>query len=273
MEALLIDFGHPLEVAARYSKVQYLIGPEVYPYWWAAVKVMLSIVAGIYLVLIAIASLAQETPAQFDRAVPSIWYVVVYLFGMITLAFMGFERFGKTAFLRRWRPSRLAPATGKTRSRFELAAEMTMDVIFLLWWLGLIRFRDMFPMPDFLTVDLAPVWMAWKWPIVGYALLEIVADLAAMVQPGQVRINVAVSIARYAWGAVVLSQIIQAGHWLIVRAPSLSAQVVASMQPNFDLGMRIGIGVTIAAMLFRIGQELWRLRQLRLAELSGYRAA
>src|SRR5690348_4783961 len=32
LEALLIAFGNPLEVAGRYRKTQHLIGPEVFPY-------------------------------------------------------------------------------------------------------------------------------------------------------------------------------------------------------------------------------------------------
>lgn len=129
--ALLVDFGHPLVVAGRYRKTQHLIGPEVFPFWWAAVKIMLSIVAGVYLVLIVLGGLTQKTPAEFNRAVPSIWYVGVYLFGMITLVCMCIERFGKTGALLKWKPRNLPPAMGKTRSRFELAAEITWDTIFI----------------------------------------------------------------------------------------------------------------------------------------------
>ena len=33
IEALVKDFGHPLVVAARYRNQQWLIGPEVYPFY------------------------------------------------------------------------------------------------------------------------------------------------------------------------------------------------------------------------------------------------
>ncbi|HEY0435811.1 MAG TPA: hypothetical protein VGC92_04175, partial [Phenylobacterium sp.] len=62
LEALLIDFGNPLSVAGRYRKVQHLIGPEVFPYWWAAVKIMLAVLAGVYLVLVIVGGLAEATP-------------------------------------------------------------------------------------------------------------------------------------------------------------------------------------------------------------------
>jgi hypothetical protein len=43
---LLRAFGHPLVVAARYGRQQYLIGPELYPIYVFALKVLLAIIAG-----------------------------------------------------------------------------------------------------------------------------------------------------------------------------------------------------------------------------------
>lgn len=133
VESLLIEFGHPLLVAARYRKTQHLIGPEVFPFWWAAQKTMLAIVGGVYLMLIAVGVATHMTAPQFNHAVPQLPYVVVYLFGLITLIFLGIERFGTTRFLRDWKPANLPPAGGKRRSRFELAAEITWDLIFIAW--------------------------------------------------------------------------------------------------------------------------------------------
>jgi hypothetical protein len=186
---------------------------------------------------------------------------------------MGFERLGKTAFLRKWKPRNLPPTTGKARSTFELAAEITMDVVFLLWWLGAIHFRDFVTWPATLTVALAPVWMAWKWPIAAYAVLEIAVNLLTIARPGRVRLTVAASVARYVAGIAILSQIFQAGHWLLVGGSAFLEHSLPTVQANFDLGMKIGVGFTLVFMVFRIGQELWRLRQLRQAELSGYRPA
>ena len=107
---------------------------------------------------------------------PSAWYVAVYLFGLITLVCVGIERFGKTQVLQEWRPGNLPPATGKQRSRFEISAEIAVDVVFILWWLGLIHFRNMIPYPglpgarrpgaDLDDLALADPWLlrCWKWP-------------------------------------------------------------------------------------------------------------
>lgn len=262
LEALLVEFGHPLTVAGRYRRVQHLIGPEVFPFWWAAVKVMLSIVAGVYLVLIILGVLTHKTPAEFNRSVPSVWYVTVYLFGLITLVCVGIERFGKTRILLRWKPANLPPAI-KQRKRFEIAAEMAADVVFILWWSGQIHFRHWMPIPAALSFDLAPVWTVWHWPILAYYVAEIVANLIALVWPGRVWTNAAILIGRYLLGIGILIQVLRAGHWLVVSSSELPPRAMAIIQTNSDLAMRVGLGLTIFGMGVRIAIEAWRLRQWR----------
>jgi hypothetical protein len=273
MEALLVGFGHPLTVAGRYRSIQHLIGPEVFPFWWAALKVMLAIVAGVYLVLIIIGVLTDQTPSQFDRAVPSVWYVTVYLFGVITLVCMLIERFGKTRVLQRWTPRNLPPAGGKRRSPFEVGAEMASDVVFIAWWAGLIHFGNLFRYPGGVWFDLAPVWATWHWPILGYFIAEFVANLIAMARPGWARGNAAILTARYLVGMAILMQIMRADHWLEVTSPTMPPQALALLQTNVDLGMRIGIGFTIAAMGLRIALEWWRLRRALRSETEPPRQA
>jgi hypothetical protein len=273
LEAVLVDFGHPLSVAGRYRGVQHLIGPEVFPFWWAAIKVMLSILAGVYLVLIVAGILTHKTFSDFNRAVPNFGYVAVYLFGLITLVCMGVERFGKTRVLQRWKPSRLPPAKGKQRSRVELAAEIGADLVFIAWWSGLIRFVDLVPFPHFVRFDLAPVWAAWHWPILGYFVVEMVADLIAIARPDWTRANLAILALRYLAGIAILLQVMRAGHWLSVSSAAIPPHALALVQANADLAMRAGVGLAIAGMVLRIALEVWRLRRLLRAQDAAPQAA
>jgi hypothetical protein len=273
LEALLVDFGHPLTVAGRYRRTQHLIGPEVFPFWWAAVKVMLSIVAGVYLVLIALGVLTQKTPAEFNRAVPSIWYVGVYLFGMITLVCMGIERFGKTQVLQRWKPRNLPPASGKQRSLFELSVEIAGDVVFIAWWGGLIHFDAFVPWPGFIHFEMAAVWTTWHWPILGYFVAELVANLIAIARPGWIRGNATILSVRYLAGIAILSQVIRADRFVTVSSPTIPPHALAILQTNVDLGMHIGLGLTIGGMGLRILLEWWRLRRALRPQAGAPRAA
>ena len=43
ISTLLRDFGHPLVVAARYGTQQHLIGPDLFPFYWFSLKVVLAL--------------------------------------------------------------------------------------------------------------------------------------------------------------------------------------------------------------------------------------
>jgi hypothetical protein len=266
LEALLIDFGNPLTVAGRYRKVQHLIGPEVFPYWWAGVKIALSILAAFVLVLFILA-VALGNTIDFERLPPAIWQEAFNVIGLITLVCMAIEQSGKMPILLKWKPSRLPPAIGKPRSRFEAAVSVGMNVVFILWWTGLIRFRDLAPQPwpRFMTVAMAPVWAAWYWPILAYSVVEIAAKLIAVARPARTVTNAAILTVRYLFGIGILLGVLDAGHWLVVGSSTIPPHALAIVQTNFDLGMRVGIIATIIGMGVAIALEGWRLYKIRQA--------
>jgi len=258
LEAALREFGNPLVVAGRYRKTQHLIGPQIFPFWWQAIKVTLTVIAAVYVVLIVLALLTQESS---DRDVPSPVLVLGFAFGLITFVFAMVERFGKPERLaRRWRPQRLPPARGRTKGRFEIMVEMGMTVVALAWWTGLIHFRNVMPGTG-LQVDLAPVWAAWFWPILGYMVLELIVNAHALLRPARVRLNIGLAIVRNLAGATILFNVRQAGHFVEVGSSRLSPDALATVQANFDRGFSFGIGVAVAVFLALALVEAWRLRQ------------
>jgi hypothetical protein len=253
LEAELIAFGNPLLVAARYRRVQHLIGPQVFPFWWAAVKATLVVIAAVYLVLFVLAVIAGGHVSGID--LPSPTFVLGFAFGTITFICAMVERYGKPERLaRRWRPERLPPARGKRASRFELLTELGMGIVFLLWWTGAIHFRNTLPEIG-LSIDLAPVWATWFWWILGYSIIEIGSNLVALARPDQVSLIRLMIIWRSLLGAGIMIGVFQASHFLIVSGPAASAGY------RFDLGVRIAIGAAIVAFLVRAATEAWRLRQ------------
>jgi hypothetical protein len=264
VEALLVEFGHPLVVAGRYRKTQHLIGPEVFPFWWATLKVVLLIVLGVYVVLIALGVLTGEV-AKARAAAPTVMSALIFTFGLITLIFAAFERFGKTGFLQDWKPRHLPPVEGKSRSPANLGAEIIVDVVFLAWWFGLIHFSNFLP-PFLLRVDLAPVWDAWRWPVAAYYAVEIAADAYALARPSQIQLNTGVLIARYFAGLAILIGLLQAGRWLVVSSTQIPADVLANIQTSFDLGFRVGIGMTVLGMGIAIG--IYGRRWLRIRQAN-----
>ena len=258
LEALLVEFGHPLVVAGRYRKIQHLIGPEVFPFWWAWMRTTLAVVAGVYLVLI-IVEMAAGGHDVLDRRLPSLWMGLLIAFAVVTLIGVAMELYPPARILEKWRPGELPPPGRKTRSPFEMAVEIAMGVVFAMWWMGWIHFRNWLPIPDFLQVELAPVWRVYYWPILGYIGLEIGANVLALARPGLTRLNSGLSVVRHVIGAAIIGGVLQAGHWVTITAPTLEPHVVETIERNFDLGMQIGLIVTVGVMAVKAVWSLWLL--------------
>ena len=50
ISTLLKEFGHPLMVASRYGPQQSLIGPDLFPFYWFALRIVLAICAAVIVV-------------------------------------------------------------------------------------------------------------------------------------------------------------------------------------------------------------------------------
>lgn len=261
LEALLIRFGHPLTVSGRYRQVQHLIGPEIFPFWWAAIKATLAVILGIWVVMTILIVISGDhfAPGR-DSGEASLLGVLIFAFGAITLVCALIERFGKTAILQKWKPSQLPPPEGKAKSRFERVVEIGMSAVFILWWVGLIEFRNF--LPDYrMSVELAPIWREMYWPILAYAGFDLGASILALCLPGAVVFNRATSLARNLFGMGVIGVIYQAGHWVEVNWDVWRPEAREQVQANFDIGMRIGVAATILIFLALAAVDAWRLWQ------------
>jgi hypothetical protein len=259
LEAELIAFGNPLSVAGRYRKTQHLIGPDVFPYWWAGLRAALLSVAAVYLVLAILAVVGgTATEAVVDMATPSLSVALVFTFGAVTLVCAAIERFGKPGALMRFRPSQLPPVKGRSRRRFEILVELLMGFAAFLWWIGALRFSQFAPLGP-LDVELASVWTDWFWPIAIYFVAEMGMNLTALLRPAWVRLNGGLMIARNLVAAAVLTTIQQTDRLIDVSSASVEPDVLAQIQANFDRGMHIGVASAIVIFLLLAAVEAWRL--------------
>ena len=59
---ILKDFGHPVVVASRYSGRDYLIGPNLYPWFWDAQRVGVGLVLALGLIVLGGRALGADAP-------------------------------------------------------------------------------------------------------------------------------------------------------------------------------------------------------------------
>ena len=260
LEALLHDYGHPLVVAGRYRSLQYLIGPEIYPFWWKTLKVVLAWVAAAYVVLAALAFIVGELPRELaNSAESSLVATLITAFGVVTLVAAFMERYGKRTWLTTWHVRDLPPVQGRRPSTFDLVVEVGMGFVALLWWMGVINFRSFIPEWG-MTLSLAPIWKVFYWPIVAYFVVEIASNLLALARPGMALTNGLLRAGRYVIATVVLSLILRDGHFVEVMSNRIPEETLAQVQANFDLGFKLGITATV---LFMAGYAAWMLWKVR----------
>lgn len=255
-EALLKAFGHPLKVAGRYGKNQYLIGPAIYPFYIFALKVAAGIVVVLWLVAAALTFVFNNghwiTPSHDLQNGP------LTIFAVITIICIILDRTGSGDRLAQgWKASQL-PMLGapKARSGWEVLGEMAATTIAILWWVGLFHVPNTGPRG--FEIHMAAVWHQMFWPILIYMLAQIPLNVFELMMPGMVRAVATARGAYYMAGIGLAWVIYQAGHWIDITSTTDRADVAARMDAGFNNGFQIGFLAVIVILAIQIGVLGWR---------------
>ena len=265
-EGLLRDFGHPLVVAARYRKHQWLIGPEMYPFYLHFVKIITGIVLAVVTgIAIVKAMLWDHDVGQAIVAyLGSLWWSAASAVGSVTIVFALIERFGGSAAkdCRKWKPLELPEIESKQPSVYESAFEVGAGVLFLLWWFGIV------PTPqwshDSFRIVAAPIWQQLFWPVAALLTAQLVFNLIRWIRPRWTAVRWTLGSINAVSALAIAIYIYRAGQWLTVVSTGASSSEVAAMQTSLDLAFRIGMVVAAIAFTFNMAAELWRMtRKMR----------
>jgi hypothetical protein len=264
VEQVLIDFGHPMIVAGRYRKTQYLIGPELFPMWVATMRMVLLIGGAILVVglVVNVASSSSTPVLMLQRVLGAAWPAFVWVFGMVTLVFAFNERMGRYRFRLAFNPRQLPPARAPGRKRFNLIVEAGMAGVFLLWWTGLLRFRAWLPAPPAVDVHLAATWAPFYTPVIAYCVAEIAIDVLTLARPSWGRLAAGLSLLRYVGACVLTVLILKVGHWVDVVAPNAPPHAAEMMMRGFDRWIQLGLMVSFVIYVIKGSLDAWRLYRL-----------
>jgi hypothetical protein len=153
--AMLRDFGHPEEIAARYRSEEYLIGPNLFPTYTAIIKIALSIIGVLHLLGLGFVLWQNDGAAFIDQALSFIFsygQAAIISFGIITLVFAVIERtVGETLTMpeqaKTWDPFQLPPVKDPDRVN---RGEMVVGIFFILAFVSWLNFfPDWFGGADF----------------------------------------------------------------------------------------------------------------------------
>lgn len=323
-EAILHEIGHPLIVAARYRKgPDSLIGPELFPYWLFGAKAGLIVIAAVQALGLLISVLGA--PADFGRAISQAFHGFfsggLTLLGALTLAGAIMEHYDiKPKWLTKWRVRDLSafgladPAKwgaslagtekaksewlpkgarvwgvrAETRGAADALWSLIFSGIFLLWWMGVIRFDALSQFTlrsGEVAVAAAPIWSTLYGVILALVAAGMVVDAVTIARGGADRMIWVLRIPLAAAAIWLAWRLFDAGWWFTLTQGEQVAKVMGG--PANRIGTELlralhleGRGleetaVTLGAVLswvlviamvgygVSIAQNLWRIATTR----------
>jgi len=268
IEALLHEIGHPIAVAGRYGPRQSLIGPELYPFWEFAVKVVLVIAALATFVPGAVLLVIGEADAhKVGSLLGDFTSLAFSLIGAATIIAASIERgWIKVDDFAKWKVADLPHIPqGKpwfSKSRFDAVFELAALALFVGWWTGAVKFPigNMFDAGrGDLKVVLAPVLTTLWWPILALALLQMLSAALTAIRPGAVRVRAGAEIICALGGIALAAVLWPAQPLLTFQAPDGAYAAIGNLQRSVDLSIQVTIVVMAAVNLTTLVINGWRL--------------
>jgi hypothetical protein len=261
MEKLIKDFGHPWVVAARYRKQQWLIGPEVFPFYFAVVRIVALVIAAV-LVAVGLAQMlfGDHDPLQaLLQTIGGLSMSLVINIGIITIIFAVLERTGFPAdHIKRWDPAQLPDIRDRQPGPRESAIEVALSAAFLLWWAGVFSLPYAAGGADF-RIEPAPVFTELYWPILILAVARLLHHLIRWLRPRWKLVRGLVGGATAIAGLALLAIIYRAGQWANIVSTGMPTHQAAELQTSLNLALKIAIVVTAVVWTLACVGGLWKL--------------
>ena len=260
--AMLKEFGHPLVIAARYRPNQYLIGPDVFPFYLYVMKVVLAIGAVLLVARAVVEIVVRQNELVYAslQGVDDLWSFFLGAIAVVTLIFAVLERFGFPAdHLRNWKPEGLPDAADKPQSQWESAFEVGAGIAFLLWWSGAVTIPQLSATGG-VRMDPAPVWDQYYLPILAIASVQLAVNLMKWIRPRWKKAASVLTIATSIALLAVIAGVSRAGSWVIMTpTTSVDAATAAKLGESVDLAIQIALVVVAIVMVLQTLGELWKL--------------
>ena len=265
--AILKQLGSPLLMAGRYLPQKHLIGPAVFPYYWATLKTTMWL-AAILCIIGACTTpyVANITALTTGKSAPDVlrtpglsvifWGVIGALFavfGVVTIVFAGIDVFEARYHPRdKWDPRQLlpvprfpAPALGRPVSRPQAIAQLFCGALFFLGWLAIPRF-PVIPGPAATAMMQAgPGWQTFRLLLLLMVVVGTIDASLNLVRPQWTRWWPLLHLPRIA-GVIWMFVLARSGSLLVVAA---GATAISGVDPNFTVRVAnssIAYGVLLA---------------------------
>lgn len=237
---MLKRYGAPEVVAARYGARDHLIGPAVYPYYRAVVRVVLWILGSLVAVALVVAAFTAENPAATMAG--AVWTGVFITLGtlmIVTLIFARLERMNAHAdWAQRWDPRDLLHGAEPRISipRAETVTALLTTMFWLLWWIDVLPINQWLMLSN-LPLAPAPIWDTLTPWIVSLMVANIIVSGVAILRPHWVRLYEAAVVLLDLGIGVVLYRALRAPEYFSVADDRAAGAALAFFNTLVTIGL------------------------------------
>jgi hypothetical protein len=251
--ALLAPYGRPLLLAARYKRHQYLIGPDVFPFYATTLKLGLAIALVVHAALVVGLAVAGKPLGEAARMLTNYPGAALMVFFWVTAAFALFDlALGRIKFNDKWDPRTLPRVTTRAphTSRLEVGFELVIGSLFVLWWTSLLRMPALIFGPAETLLRLGPAWQRFYLPVLIVALASLVVKSVTLVRPDWTLFRFVSNQVMTAAGLVLMGLMLRAGDLVLPNASSPEAETLARLlnvmlQVSFVIAIMITVGSAV----------------------------
>lgn len=282
-EAMTIEvlkkFGEPEKVAASYSPPRYLIGPRLLPTYWLVLRIVLAVVLVVSAIGVGLGLGQGIDPNQslleaILEAVAGMLGSLVAAFGNVTLIFALLERFvpeSEWAKAKAWDPRQMKAEPDPEKVKL---VEPILGAFFIAIALLLLNvYADRIGIFSFVNGrwETAPILAPEFFKYVPYMNILLIADLvrnAVLLQQGRWSTALRLFVIASSLGSIALAVTLLSGPTLLQLDPadlsrlgwdSLTIANFGDINNALTTLFRSVLGVSIAAHLIEIGQQLYHL--------------
>jgi hypothetical protein len=249
---ILRNYGHPRDVAANYGARQYLIGPEVFPSYVAAVKMVLFVMAPVGLFITLMTVLLTEENLLLHVA-EALWTTVTIGLVNVAIVTLTFACAGQALRLNRnreWNPEEL-PEIHLERPvrRSEAIGSLFGLTLALCWWMGVNRLAwhwfGMSPLP----FEWTTVWTEIEYAAIAVIIASMGRAIVALARPNWTKVYTGAGAMLALLALLVLRRLVAAGTYVAVTdtTPGAASAEMLVLMLDRSIFVALVVGTIFAA--------------------------
>jgi hypothetical protein len=255
--ALLKPYGHPMFLAARFRRVQHVVGPRLFPFYWSTLKVALAVALAVQVAfLIAFAAAGRPLGPVVGGLLKFPVDAGVTVFGWVTLVFAVADVvMGRVPGS--WDPRTLPAATSRpartSAAGTRAIVEMAFSALFLAWWSVLPRWPVLAFGPAASHLVWTPALQMFYWPVLALIAASMFAQVARATRPDWRRTLTAVRVLTIAAALFLLVLAVRAGDFVVSVSPESGTMAAA-----LNMALRIAAVVVLVTTVVSSALEVFR---------------